>query len=67
MATKPKSLSSSEILSRLRNAQGNFSEERSKILDEVLGISESTEQETEQPADTQTYKVNFVPRKKDPA
>ena len=67
MATKPKSLSKSEILSRLRNAQGKFSEERSKILDEVLGISESTEQETEQPADTQTYKVNFVPRKKDPA
>ena len=67
MATKPKSLSKSEILSRLQNAQGNPWDEVFKILDVPSSVYEHTEQEMEQPADTQTYKVNFVPRKKDPA
>jgi len=65
MATKPKLLSKSEILSRLQNAQGNPWDEVFKILNIPSSVYEPTEQETEQPAHTQTYKVNFVPRKKD--
>ena len=65
MAAKPKLLSKSEILSRLQNAQGNPWDEVFKILNVPSSVYEPTEQETEQPAHTQTYKVNFVPRKKD--
>ena len=63
MATKPKSLSRSEILSRLRNAQGNPLEEAYKILGEIFPDSGPTEADEEQPTATETYKVTFVPRK----
>ena len=53
----------SQILSRLQNAQGNLSEERSKILRQALNVSGPMEQETEQPTDTQKYKVDFVPQR----
>ena len=69
MAKEPKSLPRSEILARLKKAkvEGRYGEEISKIMEETLGTSGSTEQENEQPEGKQIYKVNFVPRKKDPA
>ena len=56
-------LTRSQILSRLHNAQGNLSEERSKILRQALNVSGPTEQETEQPPDTQKYRVDIVPQR----
>ena len=67
MAKEPKSLPRSEILERLKKAkaEGNLSEERSTILRQALHVSGPMEQETEQPADNQIYKVNFVSHKLD--
>ena len=60
-------LTKSQILSRLQNAQGNPWDEVFKILNVPSNVYEPTEQETEQPAHAQTYKVNFVSRRKDTA
>ena len=67
MAQEPKSLPRAEIIARLKKAkaEGNLSEERSKILRQALHVSGAMEQETEQPADNQIYKVNFVSHKLD--
>ncbi|MEE2955411.1 MAG: hypothetical protein VX780_04700 [Pseudomonadota bacterium] len=63
MAKEPKSLPRSEILARLKKAkaEGNLSEEQSKILRQALHVSGPMEQET----DNQIYKVNFVSHKLD--
>ena len=63
MATKPKSLSKTQILARLRNAQGNPLEEGYKILGEIFPDSGPTEADEEQPTATEIYRVDFVPRK----
>ena len=67
MAKKQKLLTKSQILARLKKAkaEGNLSEERSRILRQALHVSGPMEQETEQPADNQIYKVNFVSHKLD--
>lgn len=63
MATKPKSLSETQILARLQNAQGHVAEEGYKILGEIFPDSGPTEADEEKPTATETYKVTFVPRK----
>ena len=67
MAKKRKSLTKSEILARLEKAGGNPWDELFKILDIPSSISGPAEEESEQPAGKQIYKVNFVSRRKDPA
>ena len=69
MAQEPKSLPRAEIIARLNKAkvEGRYGEEISKILNEVLGIAGPAEEESEQPAGKQIYKVNFVSRRKDTA
>jgi hypothetical protein len=62
VSTKPKSLSETQILARLRNAR-NPLEEAYKILGEIFPDSGPTEADEEKPTATERYKVTFVPRK----
>ena len=63
MAKKQKLLTKFQILQRLKKAGGNPWDEVFKILGVPLDIADPTEQENEQPADNQIYKVNFVSHK----
>ena len=67
MAKKQKLLTKFQILQRLKKAGGNPWDEVFKILGVPLDIADPTEQENEQPADNQIYKVNFVPKRNDTA